>query len=159
MKRSELNRGTKALARRTPLHSVLPGTPDGVAVATGLLAAGERARRNGVGVPRRRAVSPASATQRAKVREATCLACAGLVQCGDRCQAAHLIDRSLTTVGQDDPLAVVPLCAECHRMYDEGGLDLLPSLERGWRAELAYAVSRVGLLSTYRRVTNTRGPA
>jgi hypothetical protein len=79
--------------------------------------------------------------------------------CGrDRFEAtihpAHLIDRSLTTVGQDDPLAVVPLCAEHHRAYDELGLDLSSYLEPRFRDEQAFAVARVGLFSALRRITN-----
>lgn len=101
---------------------------------------------------RRRAVSPASAAQRAKVHEAPCLVCGGAWGVSE---PAHLIDRSLTTVGQDDALAVVPLCRVDHEAYD-GGLDLLPFLEPAYRAELAFAVFRVGLVTTYRRVTNRR---
>jgi hypothetical protein len=71
----------------------------------------------------------------------------------------HLIDRSLTTDGQDDPLAVVPACFECHRAYDDGRVDILPALEPWFRDELAFAVARVGLLTTLRRVTNQRGAA
>lgn len=78
------------------------------------------------------------------------------------CHPAHLIDRSLTTIGQDDPRAVIPLCPAHHRLYDDpigtGGIDLLPYLEPHFRVEIAFAVERVGLLTTLRRVTNDRGP-
>jgi hypothetical protein len=96
----------------------------------------------------RRAVSPASEAQRAKVRDAPC------VRCGapGPCHPAHLIDRSLG--GDDDPRAVVPLCAACHRLYDEGGCSLLEHLEPHYRVELAYAVELVGLLAAVNRVTN-----
>ena len=115
-----------------------------------------RAVANGVGVPRRRAVSPASPEQRAKVSGEAC----SFVGCmGWPADPAHLIDRSLTTVGQDDPLAVVPLCRAHHDAYDQGGLDLLPHLEPRQRRELAFAVQRVGLAATFRRVTNTREAA
>jgi hypothetical protein len=132
--------------RKTPLKrkAVLIGTP------------GTRARANGVGVPKRRAVSPATPWQRTKVRDFPCIACGGEFEHGAQSHPAHLIARSVTTFGQDDPLAVVPLGPACHRAYDTGTLDLLPSLEPTWRAELAFAVARVGLVATYRRVTNTR---
>lgn len=141
MKRTELKRSTKPI-KRSPIKRVA-------------VLAGTRARANGIGVPRR-AVSPATPAQRAKVRDATCVGCGGRMQCGDRCHPAHLIPRGVTTVGQDDVLAVVPLCPDCHRRYDEGELDLLPMLERRCRPELAFAVMRVGLMSTLRRVTNHR---
>lgn len=102
--------------------------------------------------PKRHAISPATPAQRTKVHEAPCVACGRSIAT----QPAHLIDRSLTTVGQNEPLAVVPLCGECHREYDDGDLDLLPMLEPEFRAELAFAVWRVGLVATYRRVTNQR---
>ena len=106
---------------------------------------------------KRKAISPASPEQRAATRDRACLVCRGHA---GHCHPAHLIDRSLTTVGQDDPRAVIPLCPEHHRLYDDpigtGGIDLLPFLEPHYRAELAYAVERVGLLTTLRRVTNDR---
>jgi hypothetical protein len=58
--------------------------------------------------------------------------------------------------GQDDPLAVIPLCREHHDAYDHAGLSLLEALEPRFRAELAFAVKRAGLMTTLRRVTNTR---
>lgn len=107
-----------------------------------------RAVVNGVGVPRRRAVSRSTPPQRATSRWGSCLVCgAGPVD------AAHLIDRSITTVGQDEVLAVVPLCRACHGAYDDHRLDLVPYLEPHWRRELAFAVERVGLISTVRRVS------
>lgn len=72
------------------------------------------------------------------------------------CDPCHVIDRSLLTVGQDDELAVVALTRDEHRAYDEGALDLLPSLEVAGRDELAFAVKRFGLLRTLERVTNQR---
>lgn len=109
-----------------------------------------RAHRNGIGVPGR-AVSAASPTQRMKVVDRLCLVCAA-----SPVDPAHLIPRGVTSVDQDDPLAVVPLCRGCHRLYDDGELDLSPYLEPGFRAELAFAVRRVGLFATLRRVTNQR---
>lgn len=69
---------------------------------------------------------------------------------------AHIIDRSLLTEGQDEPLAVVGLGRALHTRYDENGFDLLPFLERKARKELGFAVERFGLLATLRRVTNDR---
>ena len=71
-------------------------------------------------------------------------------------EPAHLIPRGMTTVGQDDPLAVVPLCREHHRAYDREQLDLSSWLEPTWRPEVAFAVSRVGLFAALRRITNRR---
>lgn len=99
----------------------------------------------------KRGISQASPAQRHKVASMPCI-----VTGWGPCDPAHLIDRSLTTVGQDDPRAVVPLRRDVHRMYDTGHFDLLPYLEPNYREELAFAVERVGLLATLRRVTNTR---
>lgn len=101
--------------------------------------------------PRRGGISPASPPQREKVSGQRCLACPN-----PACDPAHVIDRSLGSQGQDDPLAVVPLCRRCHDLYDELKLDLLPDLERSARKELAFAVERFGMLSVLRRVTGQR---
>jgi hypothetical protein len=94
----------------------------------------------------------ASPAQRLKCAGAMCIACGQ----GPGCHPAHVISRAALSEGQDDPLAVVPLCPPEHRLYDTGRLDLLPSLEAGGRDELAFAVKRYGLLRTLQRVTNTR---
>ena len=99
---------------------------------------------------RRRAISPAAPEQRAKCSGRRCVVC-GTTR---GTHAMHLIDRSLG--GDDDPRAVVPACWRCHRLYDEGKISLLEHLEPGYRAELAYAVELVGLLSALRRITNSR---
>jgi hypothetical protein len=101
--------------------------------------------------PRRGAVSPATPTQRAKVRDRACIVCDA-----HPCDPAHLIDRSLAPSAGDDSRAVVPLCRRCHREYDDGQLDLLPHLEPRWREEIAFAVEAVGLLSALRRITGQR---
>jgi len=59
-------------------------------------------------------------------------------------------------IGQEDPKAVIPLCRACHTAYDQGRLSILEHLEPLYRTELAYAVARVGLMTTLRRVTNDR---
>ena len=115
---------------------------------------GEHARRNGIGVSKRKPFA-ASAAQRAKCAELACCVCGSVPV-----QPAHLIPRGMTTIGQDDPLAVVPLCGAsgngCHRAYDDGELDLSPYLEPRYRAEVAFAVERVGLFQALRRITNLR---
>ena len=96
-------------------------------------------------------MTPASKAQREKVRDQTC------IHCNTRpVDPAHLIPRSLLTKGQEEPEAVIALCRSCHREYDQGQLDILPSLERFCRQELAYAVERFGLLRTLSRTTNRR---
>ena len=142
---------------------------------------GERARANGVGVPKRRAVSPASPEQRAKVkgrnsskrdrssspvwatkRRAVSPASReqrakvnrlGCRVHGEACgaEAAHIIDRSLG--GCDHPDCAIPLCRLVHRAYDEGRIDLLPWLTH---AEQAHAVEHLGLLRALRRITGLR---
>jgi hypothetical protein len=106
--------------------------------------------------PRRKAVSEASPVQRTATRDRACVVCG---QGAGSCHPAHIIPRGVTTIGQDDPRAVVPLCPVHHRLYDEGGLSILEFLEPHHRVELAWAVERVGLLSTLRRVTNERQAA
>jgi hypothetical protein len=91
------------------------------------------------------AVAPA---QRAAVAGRPCIVCAA-----EPAEPAHLVDRSLVA-DLDDPRAVIPLGRHCHRLYDEGGLDLLPFLEPAYREHLAFAVERHGLLRTLLRVTN-----
>lgn len=98
---------------------------------------------------KRKPVSVASTRQRAAVKDRACVVCArGPVD------PAHLLPRGLADDGDGDPRAVVPLCRECHREYDTDGLSLLEHLEPRFRSELAFAVERVGLLRTLKRVTN-----
>jgi len=69
---------------------------------------------------------------RAKVeREGGCRVCGAPA---DKCDAAHVWDRSLGGPGFDNPDAIVPLCSRikggigCHDDYDTHRLDLLPYL-------------------------------
>jgi hypothetical protein len=111
----------------------------------------ERGRRSSAKrMSKPRPVSPASIPQRVKCRWAVCIVCQDPSKVT---QPAHLIDRSLCPEGADDPRAVVPLCAAEHHAYDLHELDLLPYLEPHYRTELAFAVERFGLVSTYKRVT------
>ena len=101
---------------------------------------------------KRKPISPASPAQRTAIKDRACLACAAPP---GSCDPAHLIDRSVAGEGQEDPLAVIPLCRQCHTSYDQfGGLDVLPFLEPHHRDVLAFAVERYGLLRTLQRVTN-----
>jgi hypothetical protein len=69
-------------------------------------------------------------------------------------QPSHLIDRSLG--GDDDPRAIVPLCPQHHREYDDGFLSLVEYLEPYYREEVAYAVLTVGIVRALERLTNER---
>jgi hypothetical protein len=89
----------------------------------------------------------ASDSQRAAVAGRPCIVCDAV----HGIDPAHLISRSLGGCG--DALCVVPLCRRCHRAYDTGRLDLLPYLERAWRAHLAHAVGHAGLIGALRRIT------
>lgn len=73
------------------------------------------------------------------------------------CDPAHIISRAQG--GCDDALCTVPLCRKHHRLYDEGHLDLVPYLEPRYRAELAHALTHVGLERLYQRASNIRRAA
>jgi hypothetical protein len=92
----------------------------------------------------------ASAAQREKIVGGACVVCRqtkGITP-------AHLAPRSLG--GCDHPDCVVPLCWTHHRAYDTGRLELLPHLEPRWRAEVAHAVSHLGLIGAVRRLAPER---
>jgi hypothetical protein len=89
----------------------------------------------------------ASEAQREKIIGRWCVVC----QQTKGITPAHLAPRSLG--GCDDPDCVVPLCWMHHRAYDTGRLELLPYLEPRWRAELAHAVTHLGLVGAYRQLT------
>lgn len=81
----------------------------------------------------------ASPAQQAKVRDRACLVC-GRVRHEAFIHAAHLYPRS--RAGCKCPDGVVPLCAECHDLYDDPHrtLDLLPALvAHGYQVEMAHA--------------------
>jgi hypothetical protein len=103
---------------------------------------------------RSRAISPATPAQRARVKGHPCIVLdpAQPICCGP-VQPAHLIDRSLAPAAGDHPLAVVPLCAHHHRLYDDHKLDLSPYLEPMWRESVAWAVEAVGLFGALKRIT------
>jgi hypothetical protein len=118
-------------------------------IPNGLRAAAPRPVKN-----RRRGISPATPDQRLKARGAACVVC-GLTSLEATIDPSHLIPRGMTTVGQDDERAVVPLCRRCHDAYDREQLDLSSHLEPGYREEVAFAVERVGLFAALRRITNS----
>lgn len=57
-------------------------------------------------------------------------------------EAAHVMGRRHDPTQSVRPEDVVPLCRECHRLYDAHALDLLPHLSY---AEQAAAVELVGM--------------
>lgn len=108
--------------------------------------------RNGTPKPARRAISPASSEQRAKIKRAC-------IVTGDTtgCDPAHLWPRGMG--GCDDPLCVVPLRRDVHEAYDRHQVDLLPHLlAHGMHAEIAHAVehARGDLVAVLERLTGER---
>lgn len=82
---------------------------------------------------------------------------ASIVSGRSPCDPAHLWPRSRG--GCDDPLCVVPLTRDEHRAFDQGRLDVLPSLiASGCWAELAHAIEahHVSPLTLVRRCTGER---
>lgn len=101
-----------------------------------------QARKQGSTLKRGRgfAVAP---PQREKVRGLPCVGCGKEASDYVAIDPAHLWPQGQG--GCDDPLCVIPLCRHfeggCHRLYDEGRLDLLAKLiDRGYFAELAHAI-------------------
>ena len=82
----------------------------------------------------------ASPAQRGKVRGLPCVSCG---RAGNEYLAidpAHLWPRGKG--GCDHPDCVIPLCRGCHRLFDEGKLELLPSLiDRGYWREMAHPIA------------------
>jgi hypothetical protein len=83
--------------------------------------------------------------QREKVKGLPCVGCgAEANEWTILVDPAHLWPRGKG--GCDDPLCVVPLCRlpdgnGCHRLFDEGRLDLLPRLiDGGYFPEIAHAI-------------------
>ncbi len=79
----------------------------------------------------------ASAAQRRKVSGLRCLVCGR-----SAVDPAHLVPRRLG--GCDSPDCVVALCRTHHRMFDTGGLALMPYLGPGVEGELRHALTHVG---------------
>jgi hypothetical protein len=101
--------------------------------------------------PKRRAVSPGSPAQRAKVKDEICIGCGA----GDHCDPAHIVPRSL--LGCDSALCVIPLCRLCHRAFDAGDFDLEPSLIGRCIPELQHALEHTnGSLTRLLRIVSGR---
>jgi hypothetical protein len=146
MRRGRLKRATPlargaAPQRRTPLTRTAPLKP-GPVRAPGR-------REDGGGEAARLPLS-ASAAQRAKIVGSACVVC----EQTKGITPAHLAPRSMG--GCDEPACVVPLCWMHHRLYDTGGLELLPYLEPTWRDEVAHAVLHLGLIGAVRRMAPGR---
>jgi hypothetical protein len=140
MKRTEL-------LRKTPL-----GSGDKPLRRGGFRKPGDNARRSGIGVPKRNTFTPATDEQRLNARTRGCVISSEY----ENVDAAHIIPRGMTTVGQDDPRATVGLRRDFHRKYDDGDLSILEYLEPYYRAEIAFAVERMGLITALQRITNCR---
>lgn len=99
---------------------------------------------------KRRAISPASPAQRAKVKDAV-----SIVSGQEPCDPMHLVSRSIG--GCDHELCVLPATRAEHRAYDEGELDLSPYL-MNHIPEVAHALTHVNgsLLRLMRIVTGKR---
>lgn len=102
---------------------------------------------------KRRGFTPASAAQRSKVRQAF-----GCRVCGwnggtepPSLDPMHITDRALGGCDHED--CVVEACRPCHRLYDQGQLDVLPVLTK---AEQAHAVAHSGMVSALQQVTGDR---
>lgn len=69
-------------------------------------------------------------------------------------QAAHIIPRSRVRPGAgEDPRNIVPLCLECHSLFDGLKLDVTSVLSL---EEQAYAVELVGITEALRRLSGQR---
>lgn len=83
----------------------------------------------------KKAISPASEEQRAKVEGAL-----SIVSGKTPCDPTHLWDRRLG--GCDDPLCVAPTTRFEHREYEEKRLDILPALVAGgYFAEMGHVIA------------------
>ncbi len=92
--------------------------------------------------------------QKARVADLACIHCG--VHAG-YCHPAHVIDSGgLDVEIANDVRAVVPLCASCHRAYDDGKLDLSRDLEPIWRDAWEWAVGAVGFFRALHRITGKR---
>lgn len=101
---------------------------------------------------KRRAISPCTPAQRARAKAMGCV----VTGATEGVDPLHLIPRGLTTVGQDELLAIVGCRRDIHRAYDLGDFDLLPYLTGRHDDAVAFAVERVGLITALERITNTK---
>jgi hypothetical protein len=113
---------SSALKRKTALRRYTPLNDGG---------AFERTARRA----KRRPISPASTAQREAVGGRVCLGCGREASDWLAIDPAHLWPRGRG--GCDSRFCVVPLCRDgsgqgCHRLFDEGKLDLLGVLVADW---------------------------
>lgn len=98
--------------------------------------------------------------QRERVANQVCVVCGGNF---GQCEPAHLVPRGHPKMSEhaaNDVRAIVPLCPGpmgCHRLFDEGKIDLLPYLEPAWRDSQEWAAGAVGLASAVRSISGERG--
>jgi hypothetical protein len=89
----------------------------------------------------------ASKAQRDKVRLLPCVGCGHGADFPDETgvDPAHLWPRGKG--GCDHPDCVIPLCRTCHRLFDQGELDLLPRLAgtEAWAKEQAHPILAHGV--------------
>lgn len=114
--------------------------------------------------PKRKPISPASRAQRAAVGDQTCLGCGREGAEWLAIDPAHVVPRGRG--GCDSELCVVPLCRTfagdgCHRLYDEGKLDLLrvvaePAGWERWRPHVQHALEHCGLVELVERLAGAR---
>lgn len=97
--------------------------------------AGTRRRSRGSTLKRSNGFAVSKA-QRDKVRLLPCVACGK----GGGVDPAHLWPQGKG--GCAHPDCVIPLCRSCHRLFDEGKLDLLPRLadSEAWQVEQAHPI-------------------
>lgn len=159
MKRSELKR-----------KSELRGDPEKVRAflergrassARSLSQSRGRSSNKAGGYSRKLSFTPASAAQRAKVKDAACAVCGREASAWLAIDAAHLCARARG--GCDSELCVIPLCragdgSGCHRSLDDGELDALPHLVGRYGRELAHALEHYDgdLLGLLQRLTGKR---
>ena len=96
---------------------------------------GEKAKRRSTFKQPQKSISPASAEQRAKVKDAL-----SIISGAGQCDPTHLWDRRLG--GCDDALCVVPATRFEHREFEEKRLDILPALVAGgFFAEMGHVIA------------------
>lgn len=104
----------------------------------------------------RRQISPASTEQREKVASEACVVCAR-DRYDVRIDPAHLWPRGRG--GCDHHLCVLPLCAEHHRAYDDGKLDMLTLVVTDWpryKPEFDHATSHADPVSVMQRLAGAK---
>lgn len=140
----------RAIPRAAPPLRSAPLSPTGPPKRTSPLTRGAPIKRSEPlkrkTKPKRRAISPASPAQRAKIKDQPC------VVCGARATTPmHLWPRGKG--GCDDPLCVLPACWACHRDYDTMKLDLLPHIVKRHLAEIAHAHLHAPPVAVLERLT------